>query len=345
MPLNIELGGFFIYKRKDNLMKMIELKSKVFKFDNTLKFKDYFQLGEDDLVFVNKEIYEKEFKSYKLKCKYIIPEDYRITEVSDSVIDFFINRKKQMNIKRIIAVGDNSIVNISKILAMKNILYTKKLFENDVEIIKENELIVVPVNCRTNSGIIGNVSAEIKSKKYKFNLDSPEFSADYIALIPNILHMTTYDTFINESIDTFICAIQAYLSPNSNKFTDVFSIDTIRIIIEGYKDILKFGKAHKKYLIDDFLMASIYSGIAIESSNVILECETYDILTNVNNIWDRELRYNILEKILYNKEGDNSSHKQLNLNKIIFENLKNEDIEGFIDNNIFLKLKALLTKL
>lgn len=326
-------------------MKMLELKSKIFKFDNTSNFKDYFQLGEDDLVFVNKEIYEKEFKSYKLKCKYIIPEDYRITEVSDSVIDFFINRKKQMNIKRIIAVGDNSIVNISKILSMKNILYTKELFENDIELIKGNELIVVPVSCRTSSGIIGKVSAEIKSKKYKFNLDSPEFNADYIALIPDLLDMTTYESFINESIDTFICAIQAYLSPYSNKFTDIFSIDTIRIITEGYKNILKFGKTHKKHLVDDFLMASIYSGIAIESSNAILEFETYDILTNRDNSLDRELRYNILEKILYNQERDDSTYKQMNLNNIIFQNINSEDIEETIDNNVFLKLKDLLSKL
>lgn len=41
------------------------------------------------------------------------------------------------------------------------------------------------------------------------------------------------------SIDALIHAIESYVSPNSNIFTETFSVDAIRMIIKGYKSILK----------------------------------------------------------------------------------------------------------
>lgn len=249
-------------------MKMLDIRPQLFKFEKIEKFVDNFNIGENDLIFTTKRVYESFLKDIVVGSKYIFKDDYKFNEPSDDIIDQILLKKSEFNIKRIIAVGGGSIIDIAKILALKNVTSTKLLFERKLDIIKENELIIVPTTCGTGSEVTNISITEIKAKKTKMGLATDELYADYAVLIPELLKSLPHDPFMYSSIDALIHATESYLSPKSNKFTEVFSVDAIRIIIEGYKTLVNKGLEYRNDIIEDFLIASTYAGIAFANTGV-----------------------------------------------------------------------------
>lgn len=249
-------------------MKLIEIKPKILKFQCCKEFNQDFQLGEEDLIFTNKFLYENFLKDLNTKTGYIFQEDYQLKEPSDDIIDKIIEDIGNKNYKRIIAVGGGSIIDISKVLVLKQTGTTEEIFDKRVPIIKERDLIIIPTTCGTGSEVTNISISEIKSKGTKIGLAVPEIYADYAVLIPELVKDLPYEFFVYSSIDALIHAMESFVSPKSNTYTELFSEEAIKIIIKGYKEIISEGRDYRKEIIEDFLIASNYAGIAFGNAGV-----------------------------------------------------------------------------
>ncbi|MCB2296331.1 4-hydroxybutyrate dehydrogenase [Clostridium tagluense] len=295
-------------------MKLLELKPQIYKFSNCLEFANEFKLGEKDLIFTNKFLYEKFLKKLNINCNYIFKGDYNIQEPSDDIIDKIIGEIKYKKIDRVVAIGGGSIIDIAKILILKDVTTTKELFERKIPVIKEKKLIIVPTTCGTGSEVTNISITEIKSKGTKMGLTAGELYADYAVLIPELAEELPYEFFVYSSIDALIHAIESLVSPKANAYTEMFSFEAIKIIINGYKAIIAKGVDYRKEIIEDFLIGSNYAGIAFGNAGVgAVHALSYP-LGGKYHVPHGEANYAFFIEVFkfYNKSNPNGKIKRVN---------------------------------
>ena len=321
-------------------MKIIEIKPKIFKFDNYEKFFKEFNINEKDLIFTNKRLFNDFFKKLNLKCQYIFKDEYKFNEPNDEVIDKILKDISNKSFNRVIAIGGGSIVDVGKLLVLKDVTSTEKLFNKEISIIKDKELIIIPTTCGTGSEVTNISITEIKSKETKMGLASDELFPDYAILIPELCKSIPYEFFVYSSIDALIHAIESYVSPKANLYTEMFSIEAIKLIIKGYKEIIKNGKEYRKEIIEDFLIASNYSGIAFGNAGVgAVHALSYPLGAKYH-VSHGEANYQFFIEVFkfYNLKIPNGKIEKLNnmLSEILLveKNMVYEEIDGILNNLI-----------
>ncbi|MFA5638320.1 MAG: 4-hydroxybutyrate dehydrogenase [Anaerovoracaceae bacterium] len=246
-------------------MLALRVVPKIFIFDTFKEFHDEFKLGERDLLVTNEWMYTPYVAPLNLKVNVLFQEKYGKGEPSDEMIDAICKDTKGIDYDRIIAFGGGTIVDICKVLALKVPENSVDLFMGKVQPEKVKQLIVVPTTCGTGSEVTNVAIAELKSLKIKKGIAVDQTYADFAVLVPEALKGLPDYVFATSSIDALIHAMESYLSPKANPFTELFSLKAIEIIMDGYKKVLATGKADAKarepYL-KDFLIASCYAGIA-----------------------------------------------------------------------------------
>ena len=75
-----------------------------------------------------------------------------------------------------------------------------------------------------------------------------------------------YEVFATSAIDALIHAAESYLSPKASPYTELFSLEAIRLIISGFTKVLAEGESARMALLSDFLMASNMAGIAFANA-------------------------------------------------------------------------------
>ena len=249
-------------------MKLLSLNTEILWFNDSFEFAKELNLSERDLIFTNKRIYEGSFKDLSLKCNYILKDKYNFNEPNDSVVDEIFKDIKNISFNRVIAIGGGSILDVGKLLALRDVKSTEKLFKREIPIVKDKELIIVPTTCGTGSEVTNISIVEIKSENTKLGLATKELYADKGVLIPELCKTMPYKAFVYSSIDALIHSIEGFLSPNSSPYTDLFALKAIEIILKGYKDIIEKGEEYRNNIIDKFLIASNYAGIAFGNAGV-----------------------------------------------------------------------------
>lgn len=320
-------------------MKLLQIKPTIFKFNKINEFLKEFNIGEGDLIFTNNRLYEDFLKELNLNCNFILKDKYNFNEPNDYAIDSILKDIKNISYKRVIAIGGGSIVDVGKLLVLKNVENTEKLFKKQIPIIKDRELIVIPTTCGTGSEVTNISITEIKSDKTKMGLAVDELYPDYAVLIPELCISMPYRFFVYSSIDALIHSIESYISPKSNLYTEMYSLEAIKIIIEGYKDIIKNGEEYRKNIMEKFLIASNYAGIAFGNTGVgAVHALSYP-LGGKYHVPHGEANYEFLISVLnfYNKK--NPEGKISKLNDILSEILK------VSKDNVYKELDNLLNNL
>ncbi len=95
------------------------------------------------------------------------------------MIDAIIQATQGKKYQRIIAIGGGTVIDIGKLLTIKDAQQALDLFEKKLSLIKNRELILVPTTCGTGSEVTNISIAEIKSKHTKMGLAAAEIYADY----------------------------------------------------------------------------------------------------------------------------------------------------------------------
>ncbi len=242
-------------------MKQFMVKPEIYNYDTAKKFAEEFQMGPDDLVITNEFIYQPYFGDLDLGCQVIYQEKYGAGEPTDEMAEA-IYKDIQGNPKRIIAIGGGTVIDISKLFALKNVSPILDLYDGKLEIIKDKELVLVPTTCGTGSEVTNIAILALLSRGTKKGLAVDEMYADKAVMIPELLQGLPFRFFATSSIDALVHAVESSLSPKGNGYTRLFGYKAIKMILNGYKEIRDNGPEARIPLLNDFLVASNYAGIA-----------------------------------------------------------------------------------
>ena len=125
-----------------------------------------------------------------------------------------------------------------------------------------NGMIAVPTTAGTGSEVT-NISIMARTRLgTKLGLVSPSMYADHAVLIPELLEGLPFSVFATSSIDALVHAVESSLSPKATPYTKLFGYKAIEMIIKGYQRIATEGREALLSLLEDFLVASNFAGIA-----------------------------------------------------------------------------------
>ena len=244
-------------------MRQIVFKPELHQFDTVSQFAESFALGEGDLVITNEYIYQPYFGSLNLKCDVLYQERYGRGEPNDEMVTAMAEASMAMGKhRRIIGIGGGTVLDISKIFALKNLLPIEKLYDGQLPAEKEKELILVPTTCGTGSEVTNIAILAFLKKNTKAGLADDAMYADKAVLIPEFLKSLPYPVFAASSIDALVHAVESSLSPKATPYTKIFGYQAVRMILEGYQVILSDGPEARVPLLNDFLIASNFAGLA-----------------------------------------------------------------------------------
>lgn len=320
-------------------MRQLIVKPQIYKFNTCAEFIEAFPATEKDLVLTNEYIYQPYFGYLNLPCNVIYQEKYGLGEPSDEMIDKIFNDIKGIDFDRVIAIGGGSVIDIAKLFVIKNGKNTLELFDKTIPMIKDKELIIIPTTCGTGSEATNISIAELKSKGTKMGLAIDELYADYAIMIPEMVKTLPYKFFVTSSIDALIHAIESLVSPKSNCYTELFSIKAIEIIIKDYLEIIEKGAEHRVELIEDFLIASNYAGIAFANTGVgAVHALSYPV-GGTYHVPHGEVNYQFFVEVFktYNRLNPNGKIKEVN--KML------ADLIGTTVENVYDELEKLLNNL
>jgi 4-hydroxybutyrate dehydrogenase len=345
-------------------MKNFQLTPKIFTFGHFEEFAEEFNIGEGDLILTQEFIYDRFMKELNLKADFIFQERYGAGEPSDEMVNSIMRDLPEKEIRRIIAVGGGTVIDISKLLVFEGVTDVLDLFDRKVPFCRNRGLIIVPTTCGTGSEVTNISILELKSRKTKMGLAADELLPDSAVLIPELMRGLPFKFFVSSSIDALIHAVESYVSPKSNPYTELFAEKAIEMILKNYLKIAEKGEDYRQNLLMDFAIASNYAGIAFGNTGVgavhamsyplggvyhIPHGEAnYQMFTEVFKAYNRKnpdgriKGVNTILKHILNLSGDQDVYDKLDkvLNKLLVKKplrefgMKKEEIESFAENVI-----------
>lgn len=249
-------------------MKLFSLKPSVHKFSTFTEFAKAFNVGSEDLIIVGQSTYKNNIRDINILANYLFPKNYGEGEPTDEMIDRILQDVKGKNYKRVIAIGGGSVLDIAKILTLENVTKSADVFKKTRTFRKDKELITIPTTCGTGSEVTFYSIAKIVESNSKVGVGMDEMYADTAVLIPKLLKGLPFKTFMSSSMDALIHAMESFVSPNSNIYTELFSEAAVETILMGYMKLIEKGKDHYSELLEDFLIASNYAGVAFANTGV-----------------------------------------------------------------------------
>ncbi len=184
---------------------------------------------------------------------------------------------KGQEITKIIGIGGGSVLDCCKLLTDREIsLKLKDIFSTKGEKFhKERELILLPTTCGTGSEMT-NISIFYNNElETKQGLAFDSLFADKAVLIPELLENLPLKPLLLSAIDSLIHAIEAYLSPKANNFTQTLSSQAIRSILQQFSIIAnkltlfeEINIINDENIIKSLMEASAMSGVAFGNAGV-----------------------------------------------------------------------------
>ncbi|OXS25708.1 MAG: 4-hydroxybutyrate dehydrogenase [Acetobacterium sp. MES1] len=244
-------------------MKQFKITPQILEFDHCTEVGKHFGIGAGDLVFISDRTYAQHFSGA------ISDEAYRVNyrsyvtgEPTDVMVEAIYADIKDYQYQRVFAIGGGTILDVAKLFALKNTVPVVDLFNKELEISKDKELILIPTTCGTGSEVTNISILELTAINSKFGLAVDELYADYAVLVPELLSDLPMNVFATSSIDAFIHAIESYTSPKASAFSQLYSKKAMEMIISGYQTIAEKGPQARTPLLGEMMIASTFAGIA-----------------------------------------------------------------------------------
>lgn len=318
-------------------MKIFKLSPEILTFNKCEEFCSKFNINKNDLIITNEYIYKPFFENFIKDATVIYRRDFGSGEPTDVMVEKIYNQIKNTNYKRVIGIGGGSILDVAKLFSLEKLTPVCDLFEKKFEPVKNKELILIPTTCGTGSEVTNISVLHLNSINSKLGLAHDSILADHAILIPELLKVLPFKVFATSSIDALIHAIESFVSPKASVFTEMYSIEAIKMIINGFKKIVDNGKEYLDNLLGDFLVASTYAGIAFGNAGCgAVHAMSYP-LGSIYHVPHGESNYVCFTEIFKTYEKLNPSGKIKKLNNILTEILNCSEKEVFeeLDNLLY----------
>ena len=246
-------------------MQALKLVPTIHYFDTFAEFAKEFNVGKGDILVTNEWMYTPYVAPTGVDIPVVYQEKYGAGEPTDEMMDAMKEEMDKYEYDRIIAFGGGTIVDCCKVLACEIPDKVADLYTGKVAPKRIKELIVVPTTCGTGSEVTNVAVASIPSLNLKKGIADEQTFADVAVLIPESLQGLPDKVFATSSVDALIHATESFLSPKASPFTEMYSLEAIKMIMNGYAKIIEAGgntKENRAPYLKDFLIASNYAGIA-----------------------------------------------------------------------------------
>ena len=160
-------------------MKTLMLKPDIYNYDTAKEFAEDFMLGEGDLVVTNEYIYNPYFGGLNLKCDVIFQEKYGMGEPSDDMVEAMCRDIKGEH-TRVIAIGGGTVLDISKLFALRQVSPVLDLYDGKIPPVKNKELILIPTTCGTGSEVTNISILALNSRGTKKGLAVDQMYAEHL---------------------------------------------------------------------------------------------------------------------------------------------------------------------
>lgn len=314
-------------------------KPRIYTFETFKEFIDEFNIGKEDLIIINYNTFNLNFKNYKFGANIILLGKYDEDEISDEIVKAMYNDIKNIQYNRVIAIGGENVLNVSKLFALKIILPIVDLFNHKLEIIKDKELILISTTCETDNELTNTSTIKLKKNNEKLRLTVDALYADYTVIITELLEELPFKYFATCSIDALIHAIESNLSSKSTSYSEMFCYKAIEIILNGYKEIVENGPKARIPLLKDFLLASNFVEIALDITKVGVVHAMSQPLERKYNIPHGESNFLIFIGLFKTYQDLNPNDKITQLNKYLSRILDCREDE------VYIKMEKLLSEI
>lgn len=247
-------------------MKNFRIMPALFQCETLEQFCTEFKVGNKDLVLTNPRYYEKYFPKNVLPARVVYVKDYGTGEPTDDMVNRICQDIAELDFDRVIGIGGGSILDIAKILILKNPVPVVDFYDGVRAVEKEKQLILIPTTCGTGSEVTSVSVLNVLSKGSKMGLQRDAEFADEAVLIPQLLEEIPRNVFATSSLDAFVHASESYLSPKATAFSKMYSKEAMKMILTGYLKIANQGFDVLPDLLEEFLLASAYAGIAFSNA-------------------------------------------------------------------------------
>jgi len=166
-----------------------------------------------------------------------------------------------------------------------------------------------------------------------------ELLADDAVLIPELLRGLPYKFYVFSSIDALIHAVESFVSPKSNPYTQIYCKAAIESILDIFVKIGQQGPEYRFERLEDMLVASNYAGIAFGNTGVgAVHALSYPLGGNYH-VPHGEANYQFFTEVfkLYNKKNPTGCIAEVN--KLMANKL------GTTTENVYNKLEEVLSAL
>lgn len=248
-------------------MQQLKLKPDIHKFDTCKDFAREFALGQGDVILTNQFIYEPFFSSEVSDATVIFQESYGQGEPSDAMVEAILADMPK-TFARVVGIGGGTVIDIAKILAVKDNSPVDKLYDNPAALCREKQLVLVPTTCGTGSEVTNISVLALESKGTKMGLTADALYADSAVLVPELLKGLPYRFFAASAIDALVHAFESCLTPKTTVYSEMYAHGAIEMLLAGFAAIEKDGPEARHALLEDFLIASNYAGIAFGNAGV-----------------------------------------------------------------------------
>lgn len=251
MPCKIEIG-FSKSKEIGNIIKQEKFKKVLIVVDYNLK-----KMGTVDYLFNH---LNEENIPFSLFDK--IKNEPTISEIDQGINEL----KIADNYDGIIAIGGGSTIDVAKLLAVsgsmegsiKNYLGTNMLNKRGIP------TIILPTTSGTGAEVTPNAIVKDKKEELKKAVVSPFLIPDLVILDPGLTLSLPPKVTAETGIDAFTHAIECFIGSKSNPMSDLFALDSMRLISKYLRRAVRNGsdKEARYYM----ALGSLYGGIAITNS-------------------------------------------------------------------------------
>lgn len=247
-------------------MELFCVKPTVHMFGRFCEFRDAFALSEKDLILTETILYEAYLQDQQLPCKVLLKDMYDPAEPKEEVIDAILKEMKGWDLARIIGIGGGSVIDIAKLLCVKDAYPIKDVIERRTPLIIDKELIILPTTCGTGSEVTYGGIVTMKETGLKTAIIDPVLSSKHAVLVPELLSTLPQKIFMHCSVDALGHAMESYLSATrGNEIARAAGYRAISLILDGYAQIIQNGDVVRLQLMKQFLTASCLGGMAVNN--------------------------------------------------------------------------------
>ena len=251
MPRKIEVG----FSKSRDLSKII----KEMKLNKVLIVVDYnlIKMGIVDYIFNNLKKANISFTVFNN-----IKNEPTITEIDQAINDLNV----VSNFDGVVGIGGGSTIDVTKLLAVSGSIKGSIRDYLGINLIKESSMptIMIPTTSGTGAEVTPNAIVKDPVEGWKKGVVSSFLIPDRVILDPELTISLPPKITAETGIDAFTHAIECFICNKSNVMSDLFAIDSMKLINKYLRRAVRNGgdKEARYYL----ALASLYGGIAITNS-------------------------------------------------------------------------------